>query len=619
MSKNISRIDLHVHTHHSRTAGNWILDQIQISECYTRPMDVYRIAKSRGMDFVTITDHDVISGALQVAHQPDFFISEEISAFFPQDEAKVHILAFNINEEQHNEFQRLRFNIYELVPYLNEQNIVHALAHPYFKMGPTLSMFHIEQMLLMFEIFEVKNGGKQMMPDHLFEQILTHLTPEKIWQLADKHDMAPIGEFPWRKSTIAGSDDHGGIMISSPHTVTENVESIEDLLSAIKAGNCRAEGHGGSPLAVAHGAMAVGFKYLKEKKKSFDLLGNKLAWLLLDNIFEETRHHGLFSLSTAFVSDKLKNALSAKKSKKFKNIKKQIVRDLKKDVNLQQFLKGQLFFDHDNNIKFFASANNIVNQHLVAVLDKIDQKKSSPFEALKNISLLRDILPLSIPYFVAFKTEHSDRALMRESAEQLLPDELQLPRKVAIFSDNKPAQVLERDEINYLLEDEFILGYKPVYFTTGETTFQIEEFYTYASLATLKESPRYGLPPILQIAFDFSEQGCDKIFIDTLGPMGILGMLLGKLLKIPVISTYHETEVKALAEQSAGESSTFFKSIMSMFYAQIDQVRLLDVPSTLEQAILKNAKTDVRILGDAIDFFSSELTLLTDNEELYSK
>lgn len=149
-----SRVDLYVHSHHSRTAGNWILDQIQINECYTDPLDVYKIAKSRGMDFVTITDHDVIPGALEVAHMTDFFISEEISAFFPNDKAKVHILALNINESQHQDIQRLRRNIYELVPYLNEQKIVHVLAHPFFKMGPSLTLLHIEQMLLLFNIFD---------------------------------------------------------------------------------------------------------------------------------------------------------------------------------------------------------------------------------------------------------------------------------------------------------------------------------------------------------------------------------------------------------------------------------------------------------------------------------
>ena len=34
-------------------------------DCYSRPQDVYRVAKARGMDLVTITDHDSIGGCLE--------------------------------------------------------------------------------------------------------------------------------------------------------------------------------------------------------------------------------------------------------------------------------------------------------------------------------------------------------------------------------------------------------------------------------------------------------------------------------------------------------------------------------------------------------------------------
>jgi threonine dehydratase len=42
-----------------------------LPECATPPEEVYELAKRRGMDFVTITDHDTISGVLQIADRPD--------------------------------------------------------------------------------------------------------------------------------------------------------------------------------------------------------------------------------------------------------------------------------------------------------------------------------------------------------------------------------------------------------------------------------------------------------------------------------------------------------------------------------------------------------------------
>ena len=41
-------------------------------DCYSAPEDVYRVAKARGMDLVTLTDHDTIDGCLEfLSAHPD--------------------------------------------------------------------------------------------------------------------------------------------------------------------------------------------------------------------------------------------------------------------------------------------------------------------------------------------------------------------------------------------------------------------------------------------------------------------------------------------------------------------------------------------------------------------
>ena len=67
------KLDTHVHTFHS---GNSTIYPMQnfLRECYNTPEGVYRVAKSRGMDLVVITDHDEISGALPLAHLPDVIV-----------------------------------------------------------------------------------------------------------------------------------------------------------------------------------------------------------------------------------------------------------------------------------------------------------------------------------------------------------------------------------------------------------------------------------------------------------------------------------------------------------------------------------------------------------------
>ena len=63
-------------------------------DCYSSPERVYRLAKARGMDVVTITDHDSIDGCLHFLnrhpekHAEDFLIGEEVTAHLPEFSAR---------------------------------------------------------------------------------------------------------------------------------------------------------------------------------------------------------------------------------------------------------------------------------------------------------------------------------------------------------------------------------------------------------------------------------------------------------------------------------------------------------------------------------------------------
>jgi hypothetical protein len=60
------RCDLHVHSWYSGRADLPVLGHVG-RECYSHPEDVYEAATRRGMDPVTLTDHDGIEGALFLA------------------------------------------------------------------------------------------------------------------------------------------------------------------------------------------------------------------------------------------------------------------------------------------------------------------------------------------------------------------------------------------------------------------------------------------------------------------------------------------------------------------------------------------------------------------------
>src|SRR5687767_16017204 len=90
------RIDLHCHSEASNKAAEAALNAISCPECYSRPDEVYAQAKRRGMDFVTITDHDTICGVSGIASRPDVLVGEELTCWVPEDDCKMHVLVYGI-------------------------------------------------------------------------------------------------------------------------------------------------------------------------------------------------------------------------------------------------------------------------------------------------------------------------------------------------------------------------------------------------------------------------------------------------------------------------------------------------------------------------------------------
>src|SRR5436853_7820984 len=97
-----SRADLHCHSTASALAKLGVQRAAGLPECATPPEEVYELAKCRGMDFVTITDHDTISGVVQIADRPDVFVSEELTAHFRGEPQAVHVLCLGITPADHD-------------------------------------------------------------------------------------------------------------------------------------------------------------------------------------------------------------------------------------------------------------------------------------------------------------------------------------------------------------------------------------------------------------------------------------------------------------------------------------------------------------------------------------
>jgi len=222
----VKRADLHCH---SRFSVFKYFRRANTRDCYNNPEDVYRIAKERGMSYVTLTDHDSIDGALYLLNKypdmTDFFIGEEVETYFPETGQRIHVGVWGLNEAQHREITRLRRDIRELIPYMKSQRLIFGVNHLFqnYRMKNVAARY-IAELMEMFDIFEAMNGAMASFHNKMVQQLVN--TVEK----GGRH-----------ASMIGGSDAHTLKHVAKVHTVSKG-ETTSEFLENIRAGDCFAWG-----------------------------------------------------------------------------------------------------------------------------------------------------------------------------------------------------------------------------------------------------------------------------------------------------------------------------------------------------------------------------------------
>ncbi len=241
------RADLHLHSYHSGHAGH--LTFLRARDCYSEPDAVYAAAKARGMDVVTITDHDSIDGCLEFLERhpdaDDFFISEEIECRVLGVDLKVHIKAYDISERIHRDIQPLRRNVFEAVAYLRSEGVFYALNHPFFFFKGQLPLDdYLGLALRLFPAFEVRNGTMLAAHNELSEAIVGQ------WSASRPSPLTAIG----------GSDSHTLRGIGTTYTEASGSTRAE-FLQSLRAGRARAGGRHGSTWREAREIYGVVGRY----------------------------------------------------------------------------------------------------------------------------------------------------------------------------------------------------------------------------------------------------------------------------------------------------------------------------------------------------------------------
>jgi predicted metal-dependent phosphoesterase TrpH len=216
-----------------------ILRPLGLQDSYSDPVAIYQVAKQRGMDLVTITDHDTIDGCLEFLEKhpdaPDFFVSEEIECWMPDTGLKLHVGAYGLDERMHRDMQPLRRNACELVAYLGQQGVFLTLNHPFFFFDGRLPIDdYLRQMLALFTAFETRNGAMLQANNELAEASL---------RAAQERGGAPV-------SFVAGSDAHSLRRVGTTFTEAKG-RTREDFLASLQAGRTRVAGQHGTAWDIA--------------------------------------------------------------------------------------------------------------------------------------------------------------------------------------------------------------------------------------------------------------------------------------------------------------------------------------------------------------------------------
>lgn len=235
------KCDLHVHTHHSGMCTVPVMRRI-CRESYNDPLEVYETLKRRGMDLVTVTDHDSIDAVEPLRRHEDFFLSEEVSCT-TQHGTHLHMGVYGIEERDHAELQQRRDDLPRLVAYLNEKRLFFTINHVFSSLtGPRIEA-DFEYFTKNFPGIETRNG-----------QMLATANRYAA-AFAERAGLVQIG----------GSDAHTLASLGKTYTTVASARTTSEFLEGLKQGRTSVSGESGDTWKLTQAVWSIGASMVGEK------------------------------------------------------------------------------------------------------------------------------------------------------------------------------------------------------------------------------------------------------------------------------------------------------------------------------------------------------------------
>jgi glycosyltransferase involved in cell wall biosynthesis/predicted metal-dependent phosphoesterase TrpH len=571
------RADLHVHSRCSDNPTHAGIRAMRGRESYAEPLEVYAAARSRGMDFVTISDHNTLNGSLAIAHLPGTFLSTEFDTWFPEDGTRVHVVALGLDERAFTEAEHARDSVQDLVACLREAGVLHYLAHPLFDMTGSLTADTVERMLLLFNVLEGRNGARVNRCNGLLREIVATLTPEKIADMAARQGIEAYGETPWRKSLVGGSDDHCSLFVAGAHTAASGDGTVQSFLAAVARGDCEPVGADGDARLLAHSIYTPAFWKLREMlrldepaprqsalkliRKGFGRVGRDVP--LLDKTVR-----GVRSIAPGLYRDgdgrgPAWEALLEREIGSLLSSPDGIYAVDGRELNRRIFTVAQRL------------ADDVINLHLQPLVDPsvhVGRKRW-----LQSAFAVGMVHFLQLPYFIAWSLQSRDRASQERLRRYFLSKGPSDP-KIAVFTDTFDEVNGVSVSIRRLAETAAERGVVlEVITSTSAPTGRRDGAVNFHANAwrPLALSPDYPLvvPPVVDVLDYLEENEFTAIHVSTASGSGLVALLAAKLLHLPITGAFH-TDLPRYAERlypgTAVQKNTW--RYVTWFYSMLDEV-----------------------------------------------
>jgi glycosyltransferase involved in cell wall biosynthesis len=556
LKKDGFKIDLHSHTKFSNKPTNHLTKKIVNGESITEPIDAYKRAMDIGLSLYTATDHDTIEGNLYLLSKGiDVPISLEVTARFPNPKkkkrCKIHVLTYDLPKENaeiiFNEINKRRDNIFDLINYYDEKKILYMCAHPTYSVNDLLTFDKFEQLLLLFNHFEL-NGSKHRRTNQGVQEIINNITINTLEKLADKYhiDNPKICK---KYANKCGQDAHilgtiDNTFVGRSFTFNPDAKSIDDLFNK--------ENNKNIPI-IQHSTPNTLTYVLYNIVRQFNLKGSSIEeYIALDKNLKEK--YELFNGESISC-----NSFSKKTKYFFGKIiygKNPFVNYLKEEYSkthpiffiVDSFRKAKLTEVIKNNPieNFMPFLHDVV---LDATKEYIKNRNEYPKSTVffNTFGTLGDIVDiskwLSIPA-VSYKIFHETINFTEEAKKRYVNNSYDVneqPRIAHIFDTfyevNGPAKYAQG-----LIKTakKFNLPYNILTCSNNQSTMGevcIPSIYEYIP-------EEYSIQPIRfpdsYVLMEYIVNNrINNIHIATPGPLGLTAQIIGRILGIKTFATYH--------------------------------------------------------------------------------